>query len=109
MKYSDYLKTPEWKERRETRLKRDDYKCRLCNSKSNLQVHHRTYKRIGCEHINDLTTLCQPCHALYSIALKIVAPERGPGGDIVTFESGPDSPTDLAIMAALARGATKDE
>src|SRR5438105_12217028 len=62
MPYPEYLKTPEWDEKRESVLDRDDYRCRLCNSDEKLQIHHRTYIRRGNEDLNDLTTLCESCH-----------------------------------------------
>src|SRR4029453_6746375 len=51
-----------WRRIREACLKRDGYRCRLCNSPDDLQAHHRTYERFGREDLNDLTTLCASCH-----------------------------------------------
>jgi hypothetical protein len=62
MPYGEYLKTPEWKEKRDMALKRDGYRCRACNSSEDLNVHHRTYEQRGNEDLNDLTTFCQSCH-----------------------------------------------
>lgn len=62
MPYGDYLKTPEWKAKRDATVDRDGGRCRLCYSEENLQVHHRTYRRRGQEDLNDLTTLCKGCH-----------------------------------------------
>ena len=53
-----------WRAIREQCLARDGYRCRLCNSPDDLQAHHRTYERKGKEDLDDLTTLCQPCHDL---------------------------------------------
>jgi hypothetical protein len=39
--------------------------CQICNSPDNLHVHHRTYKRIFNERLNDLTVLCASCHLLF--------------------------------------------
>lgn len=62
MPYGDYLKTDEWKAKRDATVERDGGRCRLCYSEKNLQVHHRTYSRRGNEDLNDLTTLCKECH-----------------------------------------------
>src|SRR5712671_1523701 len=63
MPYEEYLRTPEWTQKRDQTLERDGYHCRVCNSSENLHVHHRTYVRRGNENINeDLTTLCRKCH-----------------------------------------------
>jgi hypothetical protein len=65
MPYEEYLKTPEWREKREQALERDGHCCRVCNSGKNLDVHHRTYVRRGNESPNDLTTLCRSCHEYF--------------------------------------------
>lgn len=63
--YSDYLSSSHWKETRGKRLEIDEYKCAVCGSTENLNVHHLSYKRIGNEDIeSDLITLCHPCHAM---------------------------------------------
>lgn len=60
--YMTYLLSPEWQEKRGAALERDQHRCRLCNRRGPLEVHHRTYDRIGQERIEDLTTLCRTCH-----------------------------------------------
>lgn len=63
MPYRDYLKTEHWQEFRRFALKRAGYRCQLCNAKNcRLDVHHRTYERIGDENPNDVFVLCVPCH-----------------------------------------------
>lgn len=46
--------------------KQDLYLCKLCGEdgygQGGIDVHHRTYKRWGHELLEDLTTLCHPCH-----------------------------------------------
>jgi len=65
MPYADYLKTPEWHQRRAVALKVFAYRCQLCNSSESLQVHHRAYDRLGQEHWIDLVVLCDACHTLF--------------------------------------------
>lgn len=65
MPYDSYLATSHWKVKRERAVTRDGYRCRVCNSPDRLNVHHRTYERIGEEVDSDLITLCQPCHQLF--------------------------------------------
>lgn len=65
MRYSDYLATDHWNKTRLKALKRSDFKCQVCNTSSELQVHHRTYKRLGAEKPSDLTVLCDVCHGLF--------------------------------------------
>lgn len=61
-KYSQYLSSPEWRAKRKLVLERDNYKCQRCAATRRLQVHHLTYERIFKERLDDLLTLCQPCH-----------------------------------------------
>ena len=65
MAYDEYLKTEHWKFARLDALQRAAYRCQVCNAQRELQVHHRTYERRGCELASDLTTLCGACHALF--------------------------------------------
>jgi hypothetical protein len=65
MKYSEQLKTPEWKAKREAIVERDLKKCVRCDSKKSLQVHHLYYD-LSCnawEYPDTaLVTLCKTCH-----------------------------------------------
>ena len=63
--YNKYLKSDYWKEVKEKIHKRDDYKCRLCNSDEDLHVHHRSYEFLGNENLDDLITLCRSCHYIF--------------------------------------------
>ena len=60
--YYEYMNSPEWKAKREERLKHDKYQCQLCHTAKNLVVHHVTYDRLGHEDLSDLVTLCKKCH-----------------------------------------------
>lgn len=63
--YADYLASSEWAERRRRAVERASGRCQLCNDDEDLNVHHRTYDRIGCEDDGDLTVLCGECHARF--------------------------------------------
>lgn len=65
--YKEYLKTSYWKVTRERALRKAHYKCQLCNSNENLNVHHKTYEHKGSEirHMDDLIVLCQKCHSKF--------------------------------------------
>ena len=62
--YREYLKSPEWEERRQAVLLRDKHICRICESGENLRVHHLTYDRKFNEPLYDLVTVCDTCHKL---------------------------------------------
>jgi 5-methylcytosine-specific restriction endonuclease McrA len=68
MNLTKYIKSKKWRKRRIQILKRDGFKCRLCNADANdtlLQVHHSTYDRLGNEDDLDLITLCEECHKMF--------------------------------------------
>ena len=63
--YLDYMQSNAWNELRTKRLIKDDFACRLCGNRNNLQVHHLIYPKhseFGSEPLNDLLTLCESCH-----------------------------------------------
>lgn len=62
MDYADYLQTDHWQAIRKAALQRAGYRCQLCNTNGLLDVHHRTYARLGCEKPFDVTVLCRQCH-----------------------------------------------
>jgi 5-methylcytosine-specific restriction endonuclease McrA len=43
-------------------LARDGYRCRFCNSRYRLAIHHRTYVRLYNESFDDLCAICDQCH-----------------------------------------------
>ena len=61
--YAAYIQSDAWKRKRIVRLKEDGFSCQLCGAKTNLNVHHLTYKHLGCERPDELMTLCRNCHA----------------------------------------------
>ena len=65
MSYKDYLKTEHWQKTRISALIKSGYKCQLCGSTHNLNVHHNTYKNRGNEKPEDLIVLCKDCHAKF--------------------------------------------
>lgn len=65
--YGDFLHSDYWNQVRVAVLKRDNYKCIICKTTENLQVHHNTYRHHFKEHLHleDLDTLCRGCHKIY--------------------------------------------
>lgn len=56
-----------WWEKRQEIISRDGYKCLMCNSSDNLQVHHfikmKMFKNVEDSHYDDnLGTFCRTCH-----------------------------------------------
>ncbi len=76
--YLDYLASPEWRAKRMLALKRAGFCCQLCNyGGAPLDVHHRTYARLGDERVEDLTVLCRKCHDAFH-ALRFRAGRSAP-------------------------------
>ena len=65
MNYNVYLQGEHWKLMRRLRREVDNEKCAVCGSRDKLNVHHKTYERIGAEKLGDLITLCYECHGKY--------------------------------------------
>lgn len=63
--YSEYLKTSHWQNLRANKLRYANFRCQLCNSGRELNVHHKTYERKGCEWYADLIVLCGDCHETF--------------------------------------------
>ena len=75
-KYYEYIQSEAWKRKRRsffssklyntypTGKRAGKFVCYHCGVDGNLHLHHRTYKRLGCELINvDLIPLCVECHS----------------------------------------------
>lgn len=65
--YVNYLKSEEWASVRRRKLTDAEFKCQRCGfnpgtSKQKLEVHHKTYERLGKELMEDLEVLCDRCH-----------------------------------------------
>ena len=65
MPYREYLRSQEWAKTRERALRLAGFRCRVCNGSSRLNVHHRSYERLGEEWDSDLTVLCKGCHGTF--------------------------------------------
>lgn len=66
--YSEKLKDPRWQKKRLLIFERDKWTCRCCgDNKTTLNVHHLTYAGEPWECPDEnLTTLCEDCHAIVS-------------------------------------------
>jgi 5-methylcytosine-specific restriction endonuclease McrA len=63
-RYQEYLQTPQWKEKRDKVLKRDNHTCQGCLVNRAYTVHHKTYDRVGREMPFDLESICFECHRI---------------------------------------------
>jgi 5-methylcytosine-specific restriction endonuclease McrA len=60
--YQLYLRSPWWTARKAAVIRARGYRCQRCGSRYELELHHRTYVRLGHELPDDVELLCAPCH-----------------------------------------------
>lgn len=63
--YAKYLQSQHWRKRRDYAIRQALWRCQRCGTKSNLQVNHLSYDRLGDELDSDLEVLCKDCHSKY--------------------------------------------
>lgn len=61
--YEEYLKSPEWRAKRNMVLERDKHMCQGCMDAQATEVHHHTYSHIYRELLFQLVSVCRKCHA----------------------------------------------
>lgn len=66
MPYQEFLETEYWMVVRNYVVKGAESKCKVCGEGGSLEVHHRSYKHHGQEHLYlaDLEALCRACHEI---------------------------------------------
>lgn len=75
--YGDYLRSERWAELRATAVGEADGRCQVCNSSDDLNVHHRTYERLGQDdEWRDLVVLCRICHEGYHFLIAEGRPKQ---------------------------------
>lgn len=60
--YLAYLRSRDWAEKRYWVFRLRKFRCERCQETKNLEVHHKTYKNLYNEPMDDLELLCNPCH-----------------------------------------------
>ena len=83
MDYEKYLRSPEWRRKKQTRLAFDNWQCGICHAQidgDRYETHHLNYSRLGDEDIeHDILTLCHSCHAAFhSMWQKVSSWESSP-------------------------------
>jgi len=57
-------KEKQWQRTRQAVLVRDGYKCRVCKTKENVDVHHIRFRSLGGEDsTSNCAAICRVCHA----------------------------------------------
>ena len=61
--YSAYLRSPHWKTfRAKFRRTGRKWACSVCDGEKELELHHKTYDKLGKEELTDVIPLCHSCH-----------------------------------------------
>ena len=60
--HDDYLRTPEWRAKRQRVLERCGGLCEGCREARATQVHHLSYEHWKCELLWELVAVCDACH-----------------------------------------------
>jgi hypothetical protein len=77
--YGAYLLTTHWRRTRERLFALRGEACEACGTTAALHVHHRSYRRIGHEALDDLQILCRECHSA-------MHPHRRQEPDVIDFD-----------------------
>lgn len=105
-----YLRSDHWRETRLRALEAAGNRCQVCNSDRRLDVHHRTYERLGREAPGDLTVLCRGCHELYHGSKHKLAGESKAAARAARVgqvekppKTRPTHPHEVAVLRVLAQ------
>ena len=64
--YNEYLASEQWSDLRLKIMYRDGFKCKKCNTRESLQVHHKDYRFLYAKNYETdfkvLITVCKDCH-----------------------------------------------
>lgn len=60
--YIAHLRSAEWKALRQSALRRAKFSCERCAAKGYLEVHHKHYRTLGAETLDDVEVVCKTCH-----------------------------------------------
>lgn len=64
--YHEYLASREWALKKKAVKERSGGVCERCGKNPHEQTHHKTYQRLGNEHLEDLLGVCRRCHEFLS-------------------------------------------
>lgn len=87
--YDEYLKSPQWREKRKLVLQRANGLCEGCRLAAPTEVHHLTYSHVFKELLFQLVALCRSCHERVH-ETDGSQPEATPESDL-EFDEGPCS------------------
>lgn len=84
--YRNYMKSPEWYEKRDLVLKRCGGVCEGCGIAPATEAHHVTYRHFGNEFLFELLGLCHGCHERIHAEDAAIGEDEGAGFDEDNWE-----------------------
>jgi 5-methylcytosine-specific restriction endonuclease McrA len=76
-KYNKYMHSKAWRRKRKEAFAYHGSECAFCGAKHNLHIHHKSYKSLFNENMDDLMVLCEPCHMkVHKRPKKIKKPKK---------------------------------
>ena len=60
--YHEYMISEQWRDFREFAYKMLGRQCAKCGGSSHIELHHKTYFRLGHEKVPDVVPMCRVCH-----------------------------------------------
>jgi 5-methylcytosine-specific restriction endonuclease McrA len=84
-RYEEHLRSAQWKNMKRDMIRLRGAACERCGFGGTLELHHKTYQRLGSEWIEDLELLCHDCHL---IADQERAADAAARSDRARYEAG---------------------
>jgi 5-methylcytosine-specific restriction endonuclease McrA len=63
-RYEQRIRSSQWKNMKRDLIRMRGDRCERCHLNVTLELHHKTYDRLGHEHLSDLELLCPRCHSI---------------------------------------------
>src|SRR3954470_18177492 len=91
--YFAYIRSPEWRRVIARYFESHPARCAACLSRTEVQLHHKTYARLEVEDDSDLAPLCRRCHSMVHGIHQLSAGELDEVTDlwIASFRTQPNS------------------
>lgn len=83
--YSKYIVSESWKNFTKRFYKKNKKECASCSGKTEIDIHHMTYERLGHELMEDVVALCNDCHFSFHERMKERTGKRTK--KVMTFET----------------------
>lgn len=66
-RYKRHIGSKQWRTTKQRLLLERGAYCQCCGRGPPLALHHKTYRRLGCEWDEDLELVCEGCHSIVDV------------------------------------------